>query len=111
MKFSFFATAIFALSMAGTAAAATSAEAAPSNAALATTDIQECVPNAVTVCEELVIDGVAHSTEEARKQAQNAKVDAAALPVPEPQTFVMLMLGLVVLGFASRRNVSERFDQ
>lgn len=30
--------------------------------------------------------------------------------VPEPQTFVMLMLGLVVLGFASRRNeASETF--
>lgn len=31
--------------------------------------------------------------------------------VPEPQTFVMLMLGLVVLGFASRRgNASEKFS-
>jgi hypothetical protein len=29
-----------------------------------------------------------------------------ATPVPEPQTFVMLMLGLVVLGFASRRTQS-----
>ncbi|WP_444845954.1 PEP-CTERM sorting domain-containing protein [Duganella caerulea] len=30
--------------------------------------------------------------------------------VPEPQTFVMLMLGLVVLGFASRRGeASETF--
>jgi len=30
--------------------------------------------------------------------------------VPEPRTFVMLMLGLVVLGFASRRNeASETF--
>jgi hypothetical protein len=33
-----------------------------------------------------------------------------ATPVPEPQTFVMLMLGLVVLGFASRRSdPSEKF--
>jgi hypothetical protein len=31
--------------------------------------------------------------------------------VPEPQTFVMLMLGLVVLGFASRRgDASEKFS-
>ncbi|WP_371866788.1 PEP-CTERM sorting domain-containing protein [Duganella fentianensis] len=30
--------------------------------------------------------------------------------IPEPQTFVMLMLGLVVLGFASRRgSASEKF--
>ncbi|MFC0166991.1 PEP-CTERM sorting domain-containing protein [Pseudoduganella danionis] len=30
--------------------------------------------------------------------------------IPEPQTFVMLMLGLVVLGFASRRgDASEKF--
>lgn len=29
-----------------------------------------------------------------------------ATPVPEPQTFVMLMLGLVVLGVASRRRQS-----
>ena len=33
-----------------------------------------------------------------------------ATPVPEPQTFVMLMLGLVVLGFASRRSEpTEKF--
>lgn len=30
--------------------------------------------------------------------------------IPEPQTFFMLMMGLVVLGFASRRNgASEKF--
>lgn len=30
--------------------------------------------------------------------------------IPEPQTFIMLMMGLVVLGFASRRNgASEKF--
>lgn len=107
MKFSFFASAIFALSMAGTAAA----EIVPSHAAPATTGIQECVPDAVTVCEELVINGAARASGDTNKQAQSAKVDEAALPVPEPQTFVMLMLGLVVLGFASRRNLSERFDR
>jgi hypothetical protein len=32
-----------------------------------------------------------------------------ATPVPEPQTFIMMMLGLVVLGFASRRGGSEKF--
>ncbi|CAN7715661.1 PEP-CTERM sorting domain-containing protein [Duganella sp. LjRoot269] len=31
--------------------------------------------------------------------------------VPEPQTFILLMLGLVVLGFASRdRGASEKFS-
>nr|WP_229633451.1 PEP-CTERM sorting domain-containing protein [Duganella qianjiadongensis] len=30
--------------------------------------------------------------------------------IPEPQTFIMLMLGLVVLGFASRRSdATEKF--
>jgi hypothetical protein len=34
-----------------------------------------------------------------------------ASPVPEPETFVMLMLGLVVMGFASRRrDKSEKFS-
>jgi hypothetical protein len=32
--------------------------------------------------------------------------EVPATPVPEPQTFVMLMLGLVVLGVASRRRQS-----
>jgi hypothetical protein len=32
-----------------------------------------------------------------------------ASPVPEPQTFIMLMLGLVVLGVTSRRRLSEKF--
>ncbi|NVD69377.1 PEP-CTERM sorting domain-containing protein [Duganella sp. BJB1802] len=46
--------------------------------------------------------------------ASNAPDDKQAIDpvaeVPEPQTFVMLMLGLVVLGFASRRNeASETF--
>lgn len=39
------------------------------------------------------------------------KADDPVTPVPEPQTFVMLMLGLVVLGFASRRREpAEKFD-
>lgn len=40
----------------------------------------------------------------------NTKAIDPVAEVPEPQTFVMLMLGLVVLGFASRRNeASETF--
>ena len=34
---------------------------------------------------------------------QHQQAQDPATPVPEPSTFVMLMLGLVVLGFASRR--------
>ena len=39
-----------------------------------------------------------------------APVDAAAAPVPEPQMFLMMLIGLVLLGFASsRREVYEKF--
>lgn len=40
---------------------------------------------------------------------QQAPVESAT-PVPEPQTFIMLMLGLVALGIATRRgNSSDKF--
>ena len=40
----------------------------------------------------------------------NQQANDPVTAVPEPQTFVMLMLGLVVLGFATRRNdASEKF--
>jgi hypothetical protein len=39
-----------------------------------------------------------------------AQVDAAAAPVPEPQTFLMMLIGLVLLGLASsRRETYEKF--
>ncbi len=42
--------------------------------------------------------------------AQNAQDDAAAAPVPEPATFVMMLIGLVLLGFtSSRREAYEKF--
>jgi hypothetical protein len=46
-----------------------------------------------------------------RRRSETAPQTEPATPVPEPQTFVMLMLGLVVLGFASRRRQgSEKFS-
>ncbi len=41
---------------------------------------------------------------------QAAPIDAAAAPVPEPQMFLMVLIGLVLLGLASsRREASEKF--
>ena len=49
------------------------------------------------------------------EQAQPVKAkrkEELATPVPEPKTFLMMMLGLVVLGFASaRRGYYEKFSE
>jgi len=37
------------------------------------------------------------------RQAKDGHKDTAAQPVPEPQIFVMILLGLVLLGFTSQR--------
>jgi len=43
--------------------------------------------------------------------ATAAHKDAAAQPVPEPQTFVMILIGLVLLGFTSQRQEEyEKFS-
>ena len=44
-----------------------------------------------------------HQQLPADPKQQHQQAQDPATPVPEPSTFVMLMLGLVVLGFASRR--------
>ena len=45
---------------------------------------------------------------QAKSGAQN---DAAAAPIPEPQMAAMMVIGLVLLGFAStRREVYEKFS-
>jgi hypothetical protein len=45
------------------------------------------------------------------RQAKDGHKDAAAQPVPEPQTFVMILLGLVLLGFTSQRQEEyEKFS-
>lgn len=43
--------------------------------------------------------------------AQRARAEDAAAPVPEPHTFVMILIGLILLGFnSSRREASDKFS-
>lgn len=43
--------------------------------------------------------------------AKHSRHDEAAQPVPEPQTFAMILIGLVLLGFTSRRQEAyEKFS-
>ncbi|MRW92700.1 PEP-CTERM sorting domain-containing protein [Duganella sp. FT80W] len=110
---SLISTALFALSLAGAVQAAPAAPAAKANVATATIVLAHCEENATAPCS---MDAPAHTGENDpntlppashQKQAQAEP----ATPVPEPQTCVMLMLGLVVLGFATRRNSSsEKFS-
>lgn len=45
------------------------------------------------------------------RQAQVAHKSGAAQPVPEPQTFIMVLIGLVLLGFTSQRQEEyEKFS-
>lgn len=112
---SLISTALLALSFAGAAQAKPAAPDTHSNVAPATIVLAHCEANDPAPC------GIGSSTAAARSNDadQNTLAPAdpkqqpqtePATPVPEPQTFVMLMLGLVVLGFASwRRQGSEKF--
>ena len=104
---------LFALSLTGTAHAKVDATpAAP--IAHATIEAEKCVPNAATSCmtaDDTAAkddDGADHAT---LSKADAAQRDAAASPVPEPQTFAMMALGLALLGFSSRRRQpSDKFE-
>ena len=104
---------LFALSLTGTAhAKVDAAPAAP--IAHATIEAEKCVPNAATSCmtaDDTAAkddDGADHAT---LSKADAAQRDAAASPVPEPQTFAMMALGLALLGFSSRRRQpSDKFE-
>jgi hypothetical protein len=106
-------TVLFAIALAGAAPAHAAAPAA-SNFAPATIELAQCDANATAPCG---INGKENKDSKAESDlhalpSTDPKHQAAdpATPVPEPQTFVMLMLGLVVLGFTSRRRVrSEKF--
>jgi hypothetical protein len=101
---SLFVTAVVAFGLAGSAAAEeVSSAAAPIASAVAETE--HCEPSATTSCDST---DTAVTANTARSAAQ---VDEAPLPVPELETSLMLMLGLVVLGVASRRRISDRFDR
>jgi hypothetical protein len=80
----------------------------------ATIELASCDAIAVTPCgiDNTVVAKTGEVDLHALPPADPKRPPASepATPVPEPQTFVMLMLGLVVLGFASRRSApSEKF--
>jgi hypothetical protein len=103
---------------AGLSAAALAQAEAPAKDKVATATIvlAHCDADSATPC---VIDNntAAKSPEDSDPAAlppndpkRQQKVEPMA-QVPEPQTFILLMLGLVVLGFASRdRGASEKFS-
>lgn len=102
---------LFALSLSGAAQAKVdAAPAAPT--ATATIETEKCAPDAAERCltaDDAADDRVAPAT--ATRTAPAQKVDAAASPVPEPQTFAMMALGLALLGFSSRRRKpSDKFE-
>ncbi|MDR7050439.1 hypothetical protein J2X54_002920 [Duganella sp. 3397] len=95
-------TAIFALGLCGTA----SAEVATTPDAPAISVFHQCPDD--TGCDSVAQRNGQPATQD-RQSA--AKVEEAPLPVPELETSLMFMLGLVVLGVTSRRRSSERFDR
>ncbi|TFW11675.1 PEP-CTERM sorting domain-containing protein [Duganella callida] len=114
---SLISTALIALGFAGAVQATPAAPEKPpvAHAAPATIVLAHCEANDPTPCG---INGAPARTAEsdpntlapAADPKQQANTEPAT-PVPEPQTFIMLMLGLVVLGFASRRSSStEKFS-
>jgi hypothetical protein len=105
---------LVALSLTGTAHAKVHTAPAAPNAA-ATIDAEKCVPNAASSC--MSADDAATGDNDSIDLATLPKadpaqqVDAAASPVPEPQTFAMMALGLALLGFSSRRRKpSDKFE-
>lgn len=98
---------LLALSLTG----GTQAEPAARHIAPATIELAQCDVNSPAPCGINGKDKVAEVDLHALPSADPKQQQAAdpATPVPEPKTFVMLMLGLVVLGFASRRRTSEKF--
>lgn len=111
MKVSFLiSTVLLALSLTQAHAAAPAKE----HIATATIELASCDADAAVPCG--IGNAAAANTGEVDLHAlpptepKRQPASEPATPVPEPQTFVMLMLGLVVLGFASRRGApSEKF--
>ena len=103
---------LFALSLAGAAQAKVDVAPAAPNAA-ATIETEKCAPNGAASC--MTADEAAAKDDDelaALPKANPAQqADAAASPVPEPQTFAMMALGLALLGFSSRRRKpSDKFE-
>lgn len=105
---SLISTALLALSLAG---AVQAQPAAPEtrNVAPATIVLAQCEAGDTAKC------GMEAPAAKEGETDPNATTSAAtpnevASPVPEPETFIMLMLGLVVLGVASRRSqLADKF--
>lgn len=105
---SLISTALLTLSLAGAVQAQPAAPAA-TDVAPATIVLAHCDASDTAKCNidppearQGALDASAVAAAEARHQAPNDP----AMPVPEPQTFIMLMLGLVALGIATRRGKS-----
>jgi len=105
---------LFALGLAGAAHAKVDATPA-AHIAPATIEAEKCVPTAAAPC--LTADDSATKDDDNTDPATLSKAnpaqqgDAAASPVPEPQTFAMMALGLALLGFSSRRRQpSDKFE-
>jgi cell division septation protein DedD len=110
---SLISTVLLALSLAGAAQATTVAPAAR-NIAPATIELASCDANSPAPCGIGTPDAKPADADDTHAappaDPKHRPIAEPASPIPEPQTFVMLMLGLVVLGFASRRsNSSEKF--
>nr|WP_229259994.1 PEP-CTERM sorting domain-containing protein [Duganella aquatilis] len=105
---SLISTALLALSLAGAVQAQPAAPAnknvAPATIVLAHCEADDTAPCSIDAPAEQSGDTDPHALPpvDSKQRQQNDP----ATPVPEPETFVMLMLGLVVLGVASRRRQS-----
>ena len=99
---------LLALGLAG-AAPSQAVGPAAGHIAPATIEVIHCDANATPPCslDSKTAEVDLHAVRAVDPKQQHAADPAS--PVPEPQTFVMLMLGLVVLGFTSRRRLSEKF--
>lgn len=96
--------ALIAISLAGAAQAA-----APAVPAMQNTTVEVVTMPASSAA--ATADNTDEDIQPADPHGKNAaQADAAAAPVPEPQVFLMMLAGLVLLGFAtSRREEYEKF--
>lgn len=105
---------LFACGMAGAAAYATPATPPPpavQSRATPTLEAQPCLSEtAARDCQQGVVRQSSEENSGQDKPANPAEYDAAAAPVPEPQTLLMMLIGLVLLGFTSKRRASEKFS-
>ncbi|MES2161786.1 MAG: PEP-CTERM sorting domain-containing protein [Pseudomonadota bacterium] len=116
-KLTFITTLLLTLGMAGAAQAQT---ASPDNSKIATAAIvlAHCDAHSTTPCG---IDSAVPAEKTASDRdpealpsnaPENQQANDPVAEVPEPQTFVMLMLGLVILGWSSRKgDASDKFTE